>query len=312
MNTHTGRAAVVIGNFDGVHPGHREVLHVAKGAEPDADLVVVTFWPHPASVVRPGGGPKLLTDLDDRVALLREAGADQVEVIEFTRDFSQLSPGEFVDQVIMPLDPVRVVVGENFRFGHKAAGNLEALAALARGRFAVTGLPLVRVSDEETCSSGVRAALEAGDVRHASALLGRPFRFRGIVQHGDHRGRELGFPTANLPVPANFAAPADGVYAGYVRRLDGRDADGAPLAEGVAAASWPAAISVGTNPTFQGDRARRVESYVLDRDDLELYGVAVEVAFVDRLRGMARFDGIEALTETMRDDVRRARKVLGG
>ena len=123
-------SVVVIGNFDGVHPGHREVLHVAKAAEPDADLVVVTFWPHPASVVRPGGGPKLLTDLDDRVALLREAGADQVEVIEFTRDFSQLSPGEFVDQVIMPLDPVRVVVGENFRFGARAAGDVATLTRL--------------------------------------------------------------------------------------------------------------------------------------------------------------------------------------
>lgn len=302
-------SVVVIGNFDGVHPGHREVLHVAKAAEPDADLVVVTFWPHPASVVRPGGGPKLLTDLDDRVALLREAGADQVEVIEFTRDFSQLSPGEFVDQVIMPLDPVRVVVGENFRFGHKAAGNLEALVALARGRFAVTGLPLVKVSDEETCSSGVRAALEAGDVRHASALLGRPFRFRGVVQHGDHRGRELGFPTANLPVPADFAAPADGVYAGYVRRLDGRDEHGAALPEGAAAASWPAAISVGTNPTFDGEQ-RRVESFVLGRDDLDLYDVPIAVDFCDRIRGQVKFDGIDALIAQMDADVADTRRVL--
>lgn len=302
-------SVVVIGNFDGVHPGHREVLAVAKATEPDLPLVVVTFWPHPASVVRPGGGPKLLTDLDDRVALLREAGADEVKVIEFTRDFSQLSPAEFVDRVIMPLQPVRVVVGENFRFGHKAAGTLATLTELGEGRFAVTGLPLVRVRDEETCSSGVRAALEGGDVRHAAELLGRPFRFRGAVQHGDHRGRELGFPTANLPVPADFAAPADGVYAGYVTRLDGRDGHGNPLPEGAAAPSWPAAISVGSNPTFDGVQ-RRVESHVLDRDDLDLYDAPIAVDFCDRVRGQVRFDGIEALIAQMDADVTAIRTVL--
>ncbi len=302
-------SVVVIGNFDGVHPGHREVLAVAKATEPDLPLVVVTFWPHPASVVRPGGGPKLLTDLDDRVALLREAGADEVKVIEFTRDFSQLSPAEFVDRVIMPLEPARVVVGENFRFGHKAAGTLATLAELGEGRFAVTGLPLVRVRDEETCSSGVRAALEAGDVRHAAELLGRPFRFRGVVQHGDHRGRELGFPTANLPVPADFAAPADGVYAGYVTRLDGRDGHGEPLPDGSPAPSWPAAISVGSNPTFDGVQ-RRVESYVLDRDDLDLYDAPIAVDFCDRVRGQVRFDGIEALIAQMDADVTAIRSVL--
>lgn len=302
-------SVVVIGNFDGVHPGHQEVLHVAKALEPQAPLIVVTFWPHPASVVRPGGGPKLLTDLDDRVALLRRAGADQVEVIEFTPEFSRLSPGEFVDQVIMPLEPVRVVVGENFRFGHKASGNLEALAALARGRFAVTGLPLVKVSDEETCSSAVRAALAQGDVRRACALLGRPFRFRGVVQHGDHRGRELGFPTANLPVPSDFAAPADGVYAGHVRRLDGRGEHGEQLPQGVEPPAWPAAISVGTNPTFDGEE-RRVESFVLDRHDLDLYGVPIAVDFCDRIRGQVRFEGIEALIAQMDDDVAQIRQVL--
>lgn len=302
-------SVVVIGNFDGVHPGHREVLAVAKATEPDLPLVVVTFWPHPASVVRPGGGPKLLTDLDDRVALLREAGADEVKVIEFTRDFSQLSPAEFVDRVIMPLEPARVVVGENFRFGHKAAGTLATLTELGEGRFAVTGLPLVRVRDEETCSSGVRAALEAGDVRHAAELLGRPFRFRGVVQHGDHRGRELGFPTANLPVPADFAAPADGVYAGYVTRLDDRDGHGEPLPDGSPAPSWPAAISVGSNPTFDGVQ-RRVESYVLDRDDLDLYDAPIAVDFCDRVRGQVRFDGIEALIAQMDADVTAIRSVL--
>lgn len=300
---------MVIGNFDGVHPGHREVLHVAKATEPNLPLIVVTFWPHPASVVRPGGGPKLLTGLEDRVALLREAGADRVEVIEFTPAFSHLTPTEFVDQVVMALAPVRVVVGENFRFGHQAAGDLATLIELGRGRFAVTGLPLVRVHDVRTCSSGVRSALEAGDVRQAAGLLGRPFRFRGEVQHGDHRGRELGFPTANLPVPADFATPADGVYAGYVTRLDGRDDHGEPLPEGLAPERWPAAISVGSNPTFDGEQ-RRVESFVLGRDDLDLYDVPIAVDFCERIRGQVRFNGVEALIEQMDADVAATHRVL--
>ena len=302
-------SGVVIGNFDGVHPGHREVLSVARATEPDLPLVVVTFWPHPASVVRPEGGPKLLTDLADRVALLREAGADQVKVVDFTREFSQLTPAQFVDQVILPLHPTRVVVGENFRFGHKAAGTLATLRDLGAGRFEVTGLPLVKVRDEETCSSAVRAALHLGDVRHAAELLGRPFRFRGVVQHGDHRGRELGFPTANLPVPAAFAAPADGVYAGYLTRLDGRDAHGVALPPGRAATAWPAAISVGTNPTFDGEE-HRVESFVLNRDDLDLYGVDIAVDFCDRIRGQVKFAGVDALIAQMDADVAATRVAL--
>ncbi len=302
-------SVVVIGNFDGVHPGHQQVLSAARAAEPGVPLVVVTFWPHPASVVRPDGGPKLLTNLEDRVALLRRAGADEVRVIDFTRELSQLTPAEFVDRYVVPLDPVRVVVGENFRFGHKAAGTVDTLTELGRGRFAVTGLPLVHVGDEETCSSGVRAALEAGDVRHAAELLGRPFRFRGVVRHGDKRGRELGFPTANLPVPNEYACPADGVYAGWVTRLDGRDAHGNPLPEGEQAPTWPAAISVGTNPTFNGGD-RRVESFVLDRTDLELYDAPIAVDFCDRIRGQIRFDGIAALIVQMDADVEATRRAL--
>lgn len=300
---------MVIGNFDGVHPGHQQVLAAARQAEPDVPLVVMTFWPHPASVVRPGAGPKLLTNLEDRVALLRRAGADEVRVLEFTRDLSQLSPAEFVERYLLPLDPVRVVVGENFRFGHKAAGTVETLAALGQGHFAVTGLPLVHVGDEETCSSNVRAALDVGDVAHAAELLGRPFRFRGVVTHGDKRGHELGFPTANLPVPNEYASPADGVYAGWVTRLDGRDAHGVLLPEGETPPTWPAAISVGSNPTFDG-HARRVESFVLDRDDLELYDAPIAVDFCARIRGQVKFDGIEALIAQMNDDVAATRVAL--
>lgn len=302
-------SVVVIGNFDGVHPGHQQVLAAARQAEPGVPLVVMTFWPHPASVVRPGGGPKLLTNLEDRVALLRRAGADEVRVVDFTPELSRLTPQEFVERHLLPLQPVRVVVGENFRFGHKAAGTVDTLTELGRGHFAVTGLPLVHVGDEETCSSGVRAAIEAGDVRHAAELLGRPFRFRGVVKHGDKRGRELGFPTANLPVPNAYASPADGVYAGWVTRLDGLDGQGNPLPEGEQAPTWPAAISVGTNPTFDG-ADRRVESFVLDRTDLELYEAPIAVDFCSRIRGQVKFNGIDALIDQMTDDVAATRAAL--
>lgn len=300
---------VVIGNFDGVHPGHVEVLRQATALEPGIPLVVVTFWPHPIQVLRPAQAPMLLTSLAERIALLRAAGAAEVEVIDFTPEFSQLTPGEFIDQVVLPLHPRRVVVGENFRFGHRATGDVGTLRELGRGRFEVTALDLVTSGDEETGSSRIREALDSGDVRHAAKHLGRPFRFTGEVIHGDHRGRELGFPTANLRVPSLRACPSDGVYAGWVRRLDGRDAHGQPLGAGQEAPHWPAAISVGTNPTFDGVE-RRVESYVLDRTDLELYGAPIAVDFCDRIRGQVKFEDIGELISQMRTDVARSRELL--
>lgn len=300
---------VVIGNFDGVHPGHAAVLAAAKARRPDLKLVVVTFWPHPMSVLRPGQQPKLLTTLEQRIDLLKQAGADRVEVVEFTPDFATLSPADFVEGVLLPLRPALVVVGENFRFGHRAAGTVDHLRDLAAGRFEVEGVRLVTVDDRPTGSTAIRQALADGDVELAADHLGRPFRFVGVVAHGDHRGRELGFPTANLPVPAAMACPADGVYAGWLTRLDGRDAYGEPLPEGAQPERWPAAISVGTNPTFDGDE-RRVESYVLDRTDLELYDVPVAVDFVERIRGQVKFTGIAALIEQITDDVRRSRSIL--
>lgn len=302
-------SVVVIGNFDGVHPGHVEVLHEAHARRPDLPLVVVTFWPHPVSVLRPDQGPMLLTGLDERVELLKAAGAHRVEVIEFTAEFATHSPEQFVTEVLLPLRPALVVVGDNFRFGHRAAGNVDTLRELGRGRFEVEGLRLVRFGDEETCSTVIRQALADGDVEHAAEHLGRPFRFTGIVAHGDHRGRELGYPTANLPVPPDLACPLDGVYAGWLQRLDGRDAHGRPLSSGTAAERWPAAVSVGTNPTFDGLQ-RRVESYVLDRTDLELYGAPVAVDFVARIRGQVRFDGAAGLVEQMADDVRQCHRIL--
>ena len=289
---------VVIGNFDGVHRGHRSVLQEAcRGV--DLPLVVVTFWPHPVSVLRPELAPKLLTDLRSRIELLKQAGAHEVRVIQFNRDVAALSPAEFVERFLMPLHPARIVVGENFRFGHRASGDVRTLAELGEGRFEVCAMPLQAVDDEVTCSTGIRELLEEGDVAEAARHLGRPFEYRGVVVVGDQRGRELGFPTANLSVPGDLAVPADGVYAGWVTRLDEPDAE--PMA---------AAISVGTNPTFDG-ADHRVESYVIDRTDLELYGVEIAVDFVDRLRGQVKFDGVDALIEQMSADVAAAKQRLG-
>jgi len=231
-------------------------------------------------------------------------------VVDFTPAFAELSPEEFVTEVVLPLQPSLIVVGENFRFGHRAAGNVQTLRELGAGRFAVQGLRLVRLGDEDTCSSLIRLAVVRGDVEHAAEHLGRLFRFSGVVTHGDHRGRELGFPTANLPVPDLLACPADGVYAGWLFRLDGRDAHGELLPEGEAPARWPAAISVGTNPTFDGVQ-RRVESYVLGRSDLELYGAPIGVDFVARIRGQVRFEGIDPLIDQINADVRRCHEILG-
>ncbi|MFV0405269.1 MAG: bifunctional riboflavin kinase/FAD synthetase [Propioniciclava sp.] len=303
------RSVVVIGNFDGVHPGHAAVLERARAIGGDRPLIVLTFWPHPASVVRPGAGPRLLTRLQQRIDLLTQAGADEVRVIDFTAELSRQSPAQFVADYLAPLDPAYVVVGENFRFGRQAAGDVATRRVLAAGRCEVVGLPLVHRGDEETCSTAVRKALERGEVRHAGELLGRPFRFIGTVVHGDHRGRELGFPTANLPVPDELACPADGVYAGYLTRLDGRDESGAILAAAREPQAWPAAISVGTNPTFNGIDSR-VESYVIDAIGLDLYGVEVAVDFRERIRGQVRFTGIPDLVAQMRTDVNQALTLL--
>lgn len=288
---------VVIGNFDGVHRGHRRVLEEAA-RDLELPLVVVTFWPHPVSVVRPGQEPKLLTDLRSRIELLKQAGANEVRVVQFTPEVAALSPEAFVERFLLPLHPKRVVVGQNFRFGAKASGDVGTLAELGRGRFEVLPIPLEMVHDEVACSTGIREGLDEGDVARAAELLGRPFRFRGVVVVGDQRGRELGFPTANLTVPRDMAVPADGVYAGWVTRLD--EPGASPMA---------AAISVGTNPTFDG-LDHRVESYVLDRTDLELYGAEIAVDFVDRLRGQVRFEGIDALIVQMHDDVAAVRRRL--
>ena len=221
--------------------------------------------------------------------------------VPFDRDIASWTPEEFVDRVLVDsLHAAAVVVGANFRFGHRAAGDVATLRAAGESRgFDAEGIPLDG-GPQVWSSTYVRTCLVTGDVAGAAEALGRPFAVRGTVVEGDKRGRELGYPTANVPVHAGIAgsaAPADGVYAGWLTRLDTGE-------------RWPAAISVGTNPTFDGHRERRIESYVLDRDDLELYGVAVEVAFVERLRGMVAFDSVDDLVAQMAADVDRARDLL--
>ena len=288
---------VVIGNFDGVHRGHAELLRIAKAAEPGAPLVAVTFWPHPMSVVRPDQVPLLLTTLERRKELLRAAGVEDVVVVHFTAEVASWTPAQFVDAVIRPLHPARVVVGENFRFGFRAAGDVSTLAELGAGEFKVHGVPLLTDGTQPRSSTLIRHAVAEGDFGRVRELSDNVFRFSGVVVRGDRRGHELGFPTANVPVPPGLAVPADGVYAGWVTRLDGDSP------------RWPAAISVGTNPTFDGVE-RRVEAYVLDRDDLELYDVEIAVDFYARLRGQVKYAGREALIKQMHADVEEARHLL--
>ena len=299
-----GRTVVTVGNFDGVHLGHQHVVRRAREVAADlgvADVVAVTFDPHPIAVLRPEHAPPTLTTVETRVRLLDEAGVDDVLVIPFTRELADWSPERFIQEILVEaLHAKAVVVGANFRFGSRAAGDVATLREYGEKHdFDTVGIALDG-GPQVWSSTYVRNCLAAGDVEGVAEALGRPFTVRGEVVRGDQRGRELGYPTANVPTTGMAAAPADGVYAGWLRRLD-QDGSEDPL---------PAAISVGTNPTFAGDRERRVESYVLDRDDLELYGVPVEVSFVARLRGMRRFDSVDELVETMADDVRRARAVL--
>lgn len=298
-----GRTVVTIGNFDGVHLGHQHVVRRAREVAEDlgiSHVVAVTFDPHPIAVLRPEHAPLTLTTIETRVGLLDQAGVDDVLVVPFSRDVAGWSPERFVDEILVgALHAKAVVVGANFRFGYRAAGDVAVLRDLGETRDFVTEGIALDGGPQVWSSTYVRNCLSTGDVEGAAEALGRPFTVRGEVVRGDRRGRDLGYPTANVPTTGMIAAPSDGVYAGWLRRLDG---DSEPL---------PAAISVGTNPTFEGERERRVESYVLDRDDLELYGVPVEVSFVARIRGMKRFDSTDELVKTMAEDVRRARELLG-
>ena len=301
-----GACVATIGEFDGVHRGHQRVVERAREIAQSRQLpvVAITFDPHPDEVIRPGSHPPLLTTARRRSELLAGLGTDAVFVLPFNLEFSRLSPDEFVRVVLSErLHAAAVVVGENFRFGHKATGDVPMLAQLGeKYDFTAEGVPLLVDHGVTISSTYIRERLAGGDVAAAARALGRPHRVEGVVVRGHMRGRGLGFPTANLETPPHTATPADGVYAGWLTSLD---------LDGAETARWPAAISVGTNPTF-GIGDRTVEAYALDRDDLDLYGVHAAIDFTARLRGTERFDSVEALVTQMREDVIQARALTAG
>lgn len=311
-----GPSVVTIGNFDGVHRGHRSVLTrmVADARAAGGAAVAVTFHPHPAQVHRPDEAPELLTGIADRLELLAETGLDAVLLIEYTLQFARSTPEDFVRTYLVDgLHAATVVVGRDVRFGRDNSGDLATMVALGeRFGFRVEVIDAVRPPQESRrwSSTWVRELLAQGDVVGAAAVLGRPHRVRGVVVHGAARGRDLGFPTANLAQDATGMVPADGVYTGWLRRV-GFPAD---RPDGY----LPVAISVGTNPTFD-DPVRTVEAHVPDRTDLDLYDEEVVLEFVERLRPTVRFDSVEALITQISDDVAQTRQrlaagplVLGG
>lgn len=315
-----GATVVSIGNFDGVHRGHQAALRALTGlaAARGARSVAITFDPHPLQVLHPERSPQLIGDLDARLDQLEQVGLDAVLVMEFTLELAAMTPRAFVQEVLLDrLRACAVVVGEDIRFGVRNSGDLSTMRALGvelgfdvQVLADITGTPHkgddlpVSAVHRRWSSSWVRELLAAGDVAGALVVLGRPHRVVGEVVHGDHRGRDLGFPTANLGPDTAGMVPADGVYAGWLTQLE--------LPAGDPDRRLPAAISVGTNPTFEGRRRRRVEAYVLDRTDLDLYGRRVAVEFVERLRPTLTFAGIDALIIQMRADVDRCRDLLGG
>ncbi|MEU4713193.1 bifunctional riboflavin kinase/FAD synthetase [Micromonospora purpureochromogenes] len=295
-----GRSVVTIGVFDGVHKGHQATIGhaVARARELGVKSVVVTFDPHPAEVVRPGSHPAVLTEPARKAELIEALGVDVLCVVPFTPEFSRLPAEAFVHDVLVEhLHAALVVVGDNFRFGHRAAGDVALLTRLGRTfGFGVEGAPLVAEAGTVFSSTYIRSCVDAGDVAAAAAALGRPHRLEGVVVRGDQRGRELGYPTANLLRHRYAAVPADGVYAARLVRRGQRE----PLA---------AAVSIGTNPTFAG-RERRVEAYALDFSG-DLYGERLALDFVAHLREQRRYDGIEPLVAQIAEDVERTRRAVG-
>jgi riboflavin kinase/FMN adenylyltransferase len=298
-----GRCVVTLGTFDGMHRGHAELIRraVAKARSLGLPSVLLTFDPHPAELIRPGSHPAVLTTIGRRAELAATLGVDYVRVVPFDRSVAQLDPVEFVRQMLVEhMHVAEVVVGANFHFGYRANGSTQQLSDLAeRFGFRVEVVDLVRDRDTVISATYIRSCIEAGDVALAMSALGRAPRVDGVVEHGDHRGRRLGFPTANLSFDRFASVPADGVYAGRAVFLDdwGQTDDATPL--GVAA------ISVGTNPTFDGQH-RRIEAHILDVDT-DLYGRRVGLEIARRLRGMVRFDDVDSLVAQMKEDVEQTR-----
>lgn len=286
-------SVVVIGVFDGVHRGHQEVLNRAKAIAGDEKIIALTFDPHPVSVFAPERAPTLLTILTDRIELLKIHNADQVAVMKFTPEFAAMAPEDFVNKILVQqLHATTVVVGKNFTYGHRAAGNIETLKA--HTEFETIVLDLAPDDGEVVSSTRIRKLILEGNVEKARELLTRPHRLDGIVVHGEKRGREIGYPTANLGDLEHQTIPADGVYAGWLT---------------VGIDRWPAAISIGTNPTFAGIRGRQVEAYALDQVGLDLYTKAATIEFGWRLRDTLTFDGLKPLLVQMAKDCAKAREL---
>ena len=303
-NCTAGRpCAVTIGAYDGVHTGHRLVIERVRrvAAEQGLASAVVTFDRHPASVVRPESAPKLLTDLDQKLELLAGTGLDYVLLVRFDHERSEETAEDFVNEVLVNcLDVKAVVVGHDFHFGYKRLGSVPLLQDMgAELGFDVTGLRLFSggLGRDPISSTRIRGLLADGAVGEAASLLGRPHQVRGVVADGDKRGRQLGYPTANVSLPEHIALPADGVYAGWYSRPDG--------------VRRPAAISLGRRPTFYREAGLSLlEAYLLDFEG-DLYGEEARVEFVAHLRSQARFESAQALVEQMGRDVATTRQVLG-
>jgi riboflavin kinase / FMN adenylyltransferase len=271
---------VAIGTFDGVHRGHQAVI---EGAD-----TVLTFDPHPLEILHPSALPKLIMPFEIKRDVIEGLGVDELVVIPFDHEFAEVTAEQFIEDVLIGrLGAERVSVGENFRFGARAKGDPEMLAA--RGEFETRVVPLVEVDGETVSSTRIRALIAAGDMEHAQHCLGAPFMVEGTVVEGDQRGRELGFPTANIVPDDRYAIPGHGVYAAF--------------ANGV-----PAAVNVGVRPTFETGRGVLIETYLIDRNE-NLYGSTLRVAFVERLRGEKRFAGVEELIAQMKIDVEDAKRV---
>ncbi|MET8129808.1 bifunctional riboflavin kinase/FAD synthetase [Streptomyces sp. NPDC005065] len=297
-----GRSVVTIGSYDGVHRGHQLIIGraVDRARELGVPSVVVTFDPHPSEVVRPGSHPPLLAPHHRRAELMAELEVDALLILPFTTEFSKLAPADFIVKVLVDkLHAQLVIEGPNFRFGHKAAGNVQLLTEFgATYDYSVEVIDLYVSGEagggEPFSSTLTRRLVAEGDVAGAAEILGRPHRVEGIVVRGAQRGREMGFPTANVETLPHTAIPADGVYAGWL------NANGEMM---------PAAISVGTNPQFDGTE-RTVEAYAIDRVGLDLYGLHVSVDFLAYVRGMAKFDSLDDLLVAIAADVKRAGELV--
>jgi len=287
------KKVVAIGIFDGVHAGHQQIIATAKH---HGDVTVMTFDPHPTSVFAPERTPTQLVNIKDRIELLKKVGASAVDVVNFNKDFSQLTPDQFIEDILIGrFSAEHVVIGENFNFGYKAQGTPKYLTEVGpKYGFGVSIVKLQEDRGSTISSSRIRNLIIDGQIERANELLTRNFYLKGPVIHGEKRGREIGYPTANIGLTPLSTIPADGVYAGWLSVGENR---------------WAAAISIGTNPTFPGVRGRQVEAYALDQVGLDLYDQEGKIEFGYRLRDTLKFDGLAPLLEQMKKDCDQAREL---